>query len=123
MINEKKGPLEEKKALLKESFQLKRKLNLLTKQLSETVFPFDYTGNEPSNDTFREFVEAMIQKGYLTPDIKPTEYSLKKDYIRYNDGSIQFEGIDQQPELVITAAGLLHIGKRLNKEFFNQNKN
>jgi hypothetical protein len=107
LILERKTLMRQKKALMKE-------YRRLSEQFDDMVFPFDFSGEEPTDDEFWKIAEYLIQNGYLTKDIKPTSLALKKDYIRFNDGSKFYDGLEKQPELLFTAKFLLLIGNDLS---------
>jgi hypothetical protein len=116
MSNEQHTPNQNNMAKAIEINKYMRKLTAYKKEFRNAVFPFDFTGNEP-NDTLWPLVNFLIEKGYLTNELQPTELSLQKDYIRYNDGNRHYEELDEQPTLLFTGHFLLYSYKKYRNQF------
>jgi len=104
-------------------YGLKRWLAEQSKAIENSVFPYDIAPDEPEGSVIKSLHEGLIQKGYLTEDGKPTKLSLEKDFIRVNDGSLHFTGLDKQPELLLTGRFLRVISKQFKEPPFPILKN
>src|SRR4051794_30336977 len=101
MNNEQQSPIEVKVTTTPELSKSMRQLAKYKTEFHNSLFAFDFTGKE-TDDALWPLVNFLIEKGYLTKELQPTELSLQKDYIRYNDGSRQFEDLEEQPALLFT---------------------
>lgn len=108
--------LSKKKQLLRENKELTTKIKAMRKQLQEVTYPFDFTGTEPADNQFWKFANALIARGYLTKDLKPTQLSIRRDYIRYNDGTTKYD-LHIQPELLFTEKFMTHLQTTLPNPF------